>query len=142
VSSQPTITASNSAPTPVSSNRRSTAAMMLSSGVSDSPMMPRTPATLVAPDGLLAEIAQRVDRDEEVAVLARTVNPPEDFTDLWIRGPTSATAYARQLYTSLRALDAADADHILIEAVPNDDAWLAVRDRLMRATRGEADEID
>ena len=112
------------------------------SGTLASHYAPRTPATLVAPDGLLAEIAQRVDRDEEVAVLARTVNPPEDFTDLWIRGPTSATAYARQLYTSLRALDAADADHILIEAVPNDDAWLAVRDRLMRATRGEADEID
>jgi hypothetical protein len=48
----------------------------------------------------------------------------------------------RELYTNLRALDAADADHILIEAVPNDDAWLAVRDRLMRATRGEADDMD
>ena len=39
-------------------------------------------------------------------------------------------------------LDAANADVILIEAVPDDDDWLAVRDRLTRATRGEDDDRD
>jgi hypothetical protein len=42
----------------------------------------------------------------------------------------------------LRTLDAANADVILIEAVPGSDDWLAVRDRLERATRGEDDDRD
>jgi hypothetical protein len=37
--------------------------------------------------------------------------------------------------------DAANADAILAEAVL-DDAWLAVRDRLTRAARGEDDDRD
>jgi hypothetical protein len=31
---------------------------------------------------------------------------------------------------------------ILIEGPPDDEAWLAVRDRLARATRGEDDDSD
>ena len=36
----------------------------------------------------------------------------------------------------------ANADAILIEAVPSGQAWLAIRDRLERATRGEDDDRD
>ena len=71
---------------------------------------PKTPATLVAPDALHAEIAQLEERDEIVAVLARTVDRPGDFVDMWIDAPKSATAYAHDLYANLRALDAANAD--------------------------------
>jgi hypothetical protein len=42
----------------------------------------------------------------------------------------------------MRTLDAANADVILIERVPDDDGWLAVRDRLERATRGMDDDRD
>jgi hypothetical protein len=38
------------------------------------------------------------------------------------------------LYAALRELDAARADALLIEDVPDDAPWLAVRDRLARAT--------
>ncbi len=103
---------------------------------------PRTPATLVAPDALRAEIAQLEERDEDVAVLARTVPRPADFSDVWLQASADAAAYAHDLYANLRALDAANADVILIEAVPGDDAWLAVRDRLTRAARGEDDDRD
>ena len=103
---------------------------------------PRTRATLLAPDVLRAEVIQLEDRDEDVAVLARTVARPADFDDLWLQAPASAAAYAHDLYANLRKLDAANADVILIEAVPNDDDWLAVRDRLTRATRGEDDDRD
>jgi L-threonylcarbamoyladenylate synthase len=51
-------------------------------------------------------------------------------------------AYAHDLYANLRTLDAANADVILIEAVPDGDDWLAVRDRLTRATHGEDDDRD
>jgi L-threonylcarbamoyladenylate synthase len=103
---------------------------------------PRTPANLVAPDMLRAEIPQLEERDEIVAVLARTVTRPADFTGVWLRAPDDAAQYAHDLYSSLRVLDAANADVILIENVPEGDAWLAVRDRLSRATRGVDDDRD
>jgi len=103
---------------------------------------PRTPAMLVAPDVLLAEVAQLSGRDERVAVLARTKQRPADFSDVWIGASRDPARYAHDLYANLRTLDAANADAIVIEAVPGDDAWLAVRDRLTRATRGDDDDRD
>ena len=103
---------------------------------------PRTPAVLVEPEALRAELAQSAERDEDVAVLARTVERPAEFEDAWIHAPANAAAYAHDLYANLRALDAANADVILVEKVPADETWLAVQDRLMRATRGEDDDRD
>ncbi|MEP6679620.1 MAG: L-threonylcarbamoyladenylate synthase [Betaproteobacteria bacterium] len=103
---------------------------------------PRTPASLLAADLLRAEVAQFAERDELVAVFARTLPPPEDFDGTWIMAPGDPAGYAHDLYAHLRALDAADADVLLIEDVPQEPAWLAVRDRLMRATQGEDDDRD
>ena len=103
---------------------------------------PKTPASLLAPDVLRAELAQLVERDEAVAVLARTLAPPEDFDGAWIAAARDPVGYAHDLYANLRALDAAGTDALLIEDVPQDPAWLAVRDRLTRATHGEDDDRD
>jgi len=103
---------------------------------------PRTAAALVAPDALRAELAQFAARDEVAAVLGRTIARPGDFEGAWITAQADATSYAHDLYANLRALDAANADVILIEAPPPDDDWLAVRDRVTRATRGEDDDRD
>jgi L-threonylcarbamoyladenylate synthase len=103
---------------------------------------PKTMAALVAPDALRAEIERLAERDEVIAVLARTVARPDDFTSLWLQAPPAPEAYAHDLYASLRRLDGANADVILIEAVPDEDAWLAVRDRLARAARGDDDDRD
>jgi L-threonylcarbamoyladenylate synthase len=112
------------------------------SGTLTSHYAPRTPASLVAPDALLAELAQLEDRDERVAVLAISARRPEAFEGLWIGAPRDATNYARMLYANLRALDAADADAILIEQVPATREWTAIGDRLARATSGESDDRD
>ena len=122
--------------------RYSNIAAPRASGTLSAHYAPRTPATLLAPDALRAEVVQLEDRDEDVAVLARTVTRPSDFQDIWLQAPTGAAAYAHDLYANLRTLDAANADVILIEAVPDDEDWLAVRDRLTRATRGEDDDRD
>ena len=122
--------------------RYSNIAAPRASGTLPAHYAPRTPATLLAPDALRAEVVQLGDRDEDVAVLARTVTRPSDFQDIWLQAPTGAAAYAHDLYANLRTLDAANADVILIEAVPDDEDWLAVRDRLTRATRGEDDDRD
>jgi L-threonylcarbamoyladenylate synthase len=112
------------------------------SGSLTSHYAPRTPASLLRPDALRAELAQLIDRDEQVAVLARTLTRPGDFEGVWITAADNATEYARDLYANLRALDGANADTILIEAPPDDPEWLAVRDRLTRATQGEDDDRD
>jgi len=103
---------------------------------------PRTPAALVAPDALRAELAQLEERDERIAVLALRAEAPEGFEGVWLRAPRDAAAYAHALYANLRALDAAGADSILIEEVPDTDAWAAVRDRLERASAGDPDDRD
>ncbi len=48
--------------------------------------------------------------------------------------PPPRGRYAHDLYANLRALDLPGVKAILIEAVPDDPEWFAVRDRLTRAT--------
>ena len=90
-------------------------------------------------DALRAEVARLEERDERVAVLARTVRSPDPFDGTWLHAPDDAAAYAHDLYANLRALDRVDADVIVIETVPDTPEWLAVRDRLVRATHVEDD---
>lgn len=106
------------------------------SGTLPSHYAPRTPARLVNAAELLA-IADAV----ESAVLARTVRRPGSFAGTWIDAPDDPRAYAHDLYASLRMLDAASASAILIEDVPHDASWTAVRDRLSRATHGAEDSV-
>jgi L-threonylcarbamoyladenylate synthase len=89
---------------------------------------PRTPAQLVAPHELDAEIGKWRNR---VAVLA--FSRPDERVDYWLRMPKEPAAYAQKLYAALRELDSAGCERILIEAPPADDSWAAVRDRLRRA---------
>ena len=112
------------------------------SGTLPSHYATHTPAQLVAHDGLRAEISQLEDRDERVAVLALNAAPPPGFEGVWISAPREPTAYAQLLYANLRTLDRADADAILIEHVPDDPPWTAIRDRLARATAGVDDDRD
>ncbi|MEO8485630.1 MAG: L-threonylcarbamoyladenylate synthase [Betaproteobacteria bacterium] len=104
------------------------------SGTHASHYAPRAAAFLVDAHALATEAERLVERDEVVAVLARTVARPDEFDGVWIAAPRDAEGYARDLYANLRALDADGPDAILIEAPPSGAAWLAVRDRVERAT--------
>lgn len=103
---------------------------------------PRTRTQLIAAASLLSEVRQRLDRDEDAAVLSRSILRPGDFGGRWIGAPADAAGYGHDLYANLRELDAAQADEILVEAVPADEAWLAIRDRLQRAAAGSDDDRD
>ena len=118
------------------------AAAPRASGTLTSHYAPHTPASLVASDGLYAELGQLAERDERVAVLAWSADAPEPFDGVWIRAPRDAASYARTLYANLRGLDMAKADSILIERVPQGGDWIAIGDRLSRATSGDADDRD
>jgi len=100
---------------------------------------PRTPARILSASALASASMESAG---SVAVLARTFTRPAQFAGAWIDAPRDATPYAHDLYANLRALDATDAVAILIEAVPDDTEWHAVRDRLMRATSGVDDDRD
>lgn len=48
--------------------------------------------------------------------------------------PTDPAGYATQLYAALHTLEALGLDRIVAELPPDDEAWLAIRDRLRRAS--------
>ena len=89
---------------------------------------PKTPAVLVAPHSLDAEIARH---GADAAVLA--FSKPDERVEYWIRMPKDPLAYARKLYAALRELDGAGCGTILIETPPDTAEWEAVRDRITRA---------
>lgn len=97
---------------------------------------PRTPMRLVPATTLDAEAALASARGLRLAVLALHPAPASLARVNWQRAPAMPEAYAQDLYASLRALDAAGMDLILVEQLPETADWLAVRDRLMRAEHG------
>ncbi len=107
------------------------------SGTLASHYAPRTPARLVA----AANLPMVAAGDPAAAVLARTAPRPRGHRGAWITAPSSPVNYAHDLYANLRALDASGAGAILIEAVPGNPTWLAVHDRLTRATHGDDDDL-
>lgn len=106
------------------------------SGTLASHYAPRTPARL-ASAGFLEQMASA-----DTAVLAHSAAKPGAFAGRWIAASAAPEAYAHDLYANLRALDAAGARRILIETLPDDAAWLAVRDRVQRAVRADDDDRD
>lgn len=97
---------------------------------------PRTPLRLFAA-GLLREALDTADaaarRGERVVVLARSTGNHPSHPALHVM-PPDPDAFARVLYATLHALDAEDTALALVESVPDDPAWEAVRDRLRRAS--------
>jgi L-threonylcarbamoyladenylate synthase len=93
---------------------------------------PGTPLSIVEEPHLREAVEAALAAGGRVAVLARSA-PITQAGLTWRRMPAAAPAYGRALYAALRALDAAGADRILVEAVPAGEDWAAVADRLARA---------
>ena len=98
---------------------------------------PLTPVNVVPSRRLEIVMNEFTAKEEKVAVLAQ--RPPGNTTPFmtWINAGTRPDAYARQLYANLRTLDKAGAKMILVEEVPEDERWEAIRDRLKRAATAE-----
>jgi len=107
------------------------------SGAHASHYAPRTPAELIDTGQLAARLAALLREGETIRVIALGELPRgADGLEL----PAQPNDYARHLYAALRAMDAEGADRILVQAPPDAPAWQAVRDRLQRATAGNASE--
>jgi len=103
------------------------------SGTLASHYAPRTAARLMAPHELIHALST-LSKPVRIAVLARSVAKPMGFSGSWIDAPEQSAGYAQELYASLRTLDARGAAEIWIEAPPDGPEWVAVNDRLSRAT--------
>ncbi len=99
------------------------------SGSLDSHYAPETKVILMEQ----AEIFSFAEGKNSVAVLTRT---PEMFNDNYCvtSMPEKAEQYAQNLYQALRELDKKKFSCILVENVPDQSEWQAIRDRLKRAS--------
>jgi L-threonylcarbamoyladenylate synthase len=104
------------------------------SGSHESHYAPQTPAVLVEVEKIAGVLAALAAEDLPVVVLAQ--RRPEGLSSeiQFIAMPLDAKGYAHDLYATLRACDQKNFRRIIIAAVPEEENWSAVRDRLMRAT--------
>ncbi|MBL8520159.1 MAG: threonylcarbamoyl-AMP synthase [Betaproteobacteria bacterium] len=107
---------------------------------------PMTPLQLVESKDLKTEVDRVLASGARVAVLSfgrsqsaaspvgvgiRNARPL-----VWITAERAPASYAQMLYANLRTLDAAQTAQILVEAPPVTPEWVAVNDRLGRASVG------
>jgi len=116
------------------------AAAPRASGTLDSHYAPSTPVALADAERLKELFHQLLAVGRRVAVMRRQISPLTGAA-AQIALPDSPDGFAHELYASLRTLDAAGADLILVEAPPGDHEWQGVNDRLRRAAHGSADVV-
>ncbi|OGT47467.1 MAG: threonylcarbamoyl-AMP synthase [Gammaproteobacteria bacterium RIFCSPHIGHO2_12_FULL_41_20] len=95
---------------------------------------PRTRTQLVAVHFLPAFLQRLTFEDLPVVCLARRHPVWQRDKLTWVVMPERSQDYAHELYRVLRDVDKGGFKRIIIESVPEDAAWDAIRDRLQRAT--------
>ncbi len=95
---------------------------------------PSTPLEVVAADDLETRAGELASLGGKVAVLA--MRPPLHAQRhmTWINAGKKPDTYAHNLYNNLRTLDRVGCVRILVQAPPADERWIAVLDRLQRAS--------
>lgn len=103
-------------------------------GMLESHYAPDTRLQLCHLEQLATTLQALTQRGLSVAVMTRVVSPDNLPSGAHPhRMPAEAAEYGQQLYASLRQLDEADFDIIVVERPPADEAWRAINDRLGRA---------
>jgi L-threonylcarbamoyladenylate synthase len=100
-------------------------------GMLDKHYAPRARLVLVASPDVGVRVEH--ERANGLRVGALVVHASVEPTAGIVTMPADPVGYATALYASLHALDDVGCDVIVVERVPETDAWLAVRDRLARA---------
>lgn len=103
------------------------------SGTLEAHYAPRTPLLLLPRAALARETAEQQALGKAVQVLALGQLP--DATP-GLALPADPASYAHGLYAALRELDGRGANLLIAEHLPEDEAWLAIRDRLRRSAAG------
>lgn len=99
---------------------------------------PATPLAIV-PGGEIDALAESLSEGgQRIAVLAQRLPLKTYQYVTWINAGKRAEAFGHDLYANLRTLDKAGCARILVQEVPGDERWDAIRDRLARAAVGAA----
>jgi L-threonylcarbamoyladenylate synthase len=114
---------------------RPDAAAPRASGTLESHYAPHTPVAMQDTATLAGTLARLASAGRKVALIHYTGMPAVHAT---VRLPATPDGFAHALYAALRAMDGSGADVILVEAPPQDGAWLGVNDRLRRAAHGSS----
>jgi len=109
------------------------AAAPRASGTLESHYAPHTPVAMQERAALLGTVAALHAAGRRIALIHIGDMPA---THAALRLPAAPDGFAHALYAALRAMDGQGADVILVEAPPQDGAWLGVNDRLRRAAHG------
>ena len=98
---------------------------------------PRLPAFRAEGTEFVRAVQQLLQRGQKLAALSvgPLANVPPKQIHFFAELPELAESYAHELYAALRRADQSGADVILVEMPPEEPQWLAVRDRLTRATK-------
>jgi L-threonylcarbamoyladenylate synthase len=94
---------------------------------------PNAAVALVDDRAALAALARESEGGRTGVLLVGEPMALPDVVDVVVL-PQDAEGYARGLFAALHTLEDAGCTRILVEAVPEDDAWAAVVDRLARAS--------
>jgi L-threonylcarbamoyladenylate synthase len=103
------------------------------SGTLESHYAPHTPVAMQDTATLQGTLSGLHAAGRKVALIHYSALPA---THAGIELPATPEGFAYALYAALRAMDGSGADVILVEAPPQDGAWLGVNDRLRRAAHG------
>jgi len=112
---------------------RPDAAAPRASGTLESHYAPHTPVAMQETATLNSTLARLHAAGRKVALIHYSALPA---THAEVALPPTPEGFAHALYAALRAMDGVGADVILVEAPPQDGAWLGVNDRLRRAAYG------
>jgi L-threonylcarbamoyladenylate synthase len=103
---------------------------------------PSTPMTIVPSGEIDAQADTASAGGRRIAVLAQRQPLRAHKYVTWINAGRRPETFAHDLYNNLRTLDKAGCQHILVQAVPDAEAWDAIRDRLLRAASAVAEGDD
>jgi L-threonylcarbamoyladenylate synthase len=104
------------------------------SGSLESHYAPQTQMVLIPSDQIPAYLQTLSNEELPVVVLLTKALPVRNTNIELLVMPTDAKNYAHHLYQTLRDLDKKSYKKIIVEEVPLDGQWDAVRDRLKRAS--------
>jgi L-threonylcarbamoyladenylate synthase len=111
-------------------------------GSTPSHYAPITPMAIVPAGEIDAQAAALSQGGRRIAVLAQRLPLKGHKYVTWINAGRRPEQYAQDLYANLRTLDKAGCQRILVQDVPRDERWDAVRDRLLRAASDISDSDD
>ena len=112
---------------------RPDAAAPRASGTLESHYAPHTPVAMQDTATLANTLARLAAAGRTVALIHYSALPAVHAA---VQLPATPAGFAHALYAALRTMDGTGADLILVEAPPQEGAWLGVNDRLRRAAHG------